>query len=158
MAIALINANVSRNVLRPIGFIHDAIVCIAPEAKAKEACAAIKYWMEHIPLKQWFGFTPPIPIIAEASVGKNLSKMIELENDWYKDDGIKSWFDIQTAQYEHDHAKWKKDCAEAKKAGKNLPDEPKKPVAQPRRKLTIQRTVTPPPKPARPRLVLKRRA
>ena len=89
MALQLILQNVSAELLTPIGFIHDALVCIAPEAKAKEAATAIKYWMEHIPLKQWFNFSPPIPIIAEAAVGKNLSTMIEISDKWFADKKIK---------------------------------------------------------------------
>lgn len=161
MAVALINDNVSRDLVRPIGFIHDAIVCIAPEAKAKEAAAAIKYWMEHIPLEQWFGFKPPIPIIAEAEVGKNLSSMIEISDEMFANEELVSYYDIQMAEYEAAMGKWRKDTAEARKNGKRPPDQPKRPVrppiAQPRRKAILR----PRPKPAfkpRPKPVIKRRA
>jgi DNA polymerase I-like protein with 3'-5' exonuclease and polymerase domains len=94
MALQLITKNVPSDLVRPIGFIHDALVAIAPEAKAREAAETIKYWMEHIPLKDWFGFTSPIPIVAEASVGKNLASMIEIKDKWYADRAMQSFAQI----------------------------------------------------------------
>lgn len=117
MAIQLIAKNVSRDLVIPIGFIHDAIVCMVPEDRAKEGAAAVKHWMQNIPLKKWFGFQPPIPIVAEASVGKNLSKMVEIEDDWYSDNDIKTYHDLQIAE-------WKVKCAKAEKKGAEPPPRP----------------------------------
>jgi DNA polymerase I-like protein with 3'-5' exonuclease and polymerase domains len=117
MAMQLLVANVPFDLVRPIGFVHDAIVAIAPENKAMEAARTIKYWMENIPLNEWFGFTPPIPIIAEPSVGYNLADQIELEKDWLFDDKIKTFYDIQLKD-------WQARADKAKKKGERVPPKP----------------------------------
>lgn len=115
LAMALINANVDKKLVRVIGFIHDAIVCIAPEAKAKEAAAAIKYWMEHVPLKKLFNFEPTVPIIAEAEVGKNLSKMVEIKDAWLRDETV--------THYDHLlYLDWRKRCEKAEQLGEPAPE------------------------------------
>jgi DNA polymerase I-like protein with 3'-5' exonuclease and polymerase domains len=138
-AIAMLVNSVPFDVVRPIGFIHDALVCIAPEEHAVEAAQTIKRVMENIPTKTLFNWTPPIPIIAEASVGKTLAKMIEVKDDWYDDDNVINWRDLQRVD-------WEARCKVAKAKGEKLPDRPWaprlpklvkfKPLAH-RRKLTI---------------------
>ncbi len=41
----------------------------------EEGKQAVKFYMESPPLKEWFGLTPPIPIIADVAFGKNLADM-----------------------------------------------------------------------------------
>ena len=144
MALQLIHKNVDPKLVQPIGFIHDALVCIADEDKAKEAAATIKYWMEHIPLKKWFNFQPPIPIVAEASVGKNLSKMIEIKDKWFSDNDTKTYYDLQMLA-------WKADCEKAIAKGKQPPAQPQ-PGSAPRRRLTLRMNIKP--QGQRPRLRL----
>jgi DNA polymerase I-like protein with 3'-5' exonuclease and polymerase domains len=79
IALARINAGLDHNYVRVIGFVHDAIICIARKGREMEAAREVKRYMETNPLKEWFGFTPPIPIIADVSIGMNLAKMIELD-------------------------------------------------------------------------------
>lgn len=95
IALARINAELPRDLVRVIGFIHDAIVCIAREGREMEAARAVKHYMETNPLKEWFGFDPPIPIIADVSIGKNLAKMIELEKAWLKDEKLVSFKQVK---------------------------------------------------------------
>jgi len=99
------------------GFIHDALICLVPEDRAIEAIKEIKKQMENLPLKKMFGWQPSIPLMAEAEIGKNLSQMVEIEHDWYKDKNIKSYQDILLAE-------WKNECDAAKEEGKPLPKMP----------------------------------
>lgn len=103
MAMAKLVKAVDFSKVRPIGFIHDAIVCLAPEAYAKEAARAIKHHMETVDLKGMFGFVSPIPILAEASVGKTLANMIEVSDEWLADDKLDDWHSIAW----HAHREWK---------------------------------------------------
>lgn len=133
MAMALLVKNVDFSKIRPIGFIHDAIVCIAPESYAKEAARTIKYWMENIPLEKMFGFKSPIPIVAEAAVGKNLSAMIEIPDSLYEDKSINSWKDIAIWD-------WEEACKKAEAKGEKLPPHPFRSVPKnDTRKLVLKR-------------------
>lgn len=76
--------------IRPVLFIHDAIVpCVHPDY-VDEAASAIKYYMENPPLKSWFGIEAPFPLLADVSVGDNLGEMEERPDivakkpDWYQ--------------------------------------------------------------------------
>lgn len=102
-------------------------------ARAKEAAAAIKRIMEGVPLKKLFGLTLPIPIVAEAAVGLNLSTMIEIGDDWLADDSIQSYHDIQIAD-------WKNAVKYAKAKGEPVPKRPKPADAYiPRRRRLVQK-------------------
>jgi uracil-DNA glycosylase family 4 len=97
MAIARMNAEVPYSLLRVIGFVHDAIVCIAPLDKAAEACRTVKRYMETNPLKEWFNITMSVPIVAEASVGLNLNAMHELDDKVLNDQGNETYSDLEQA-------------------------------------------------------------
>jgi DNA polymerase I-like protein with 3'-5' exonuclease and polymerase domains len=90
IAVSRIFRDAPRDMIRPVLFIHDAIVpCVHPDY-VDEAASAIKYYMENPPLKEWFGITPPFPLSADVSIGDNLGEMKELEGvvakkpDWYR--------------------------------------------------------------------------
>lgn len=79
-----------RDLIRPVLFIHDAIVpCVHPDY-VEEAASAIKYYMENPPLESWFRIKPPFPLVADVSVGDNLGEMEELPEivakkpEWYQ--------------------------------------------------------------------------
>ena len=114
LAMGLINANVSKDLANVIGFIHDAIVCLVPEDRAVEAARQIKYWMEHVPLKKLFNFEPAAPIIAEAELGKNLAKTIEIKSDWFNDPRVKNYSHIE-------YLDWEKRVAKSKALGLEAP-------------------------------------
>ncbi len=86
--------------LRPCGFIHDAIVCLVREERAAEGAALVKRFMENNPLKKWFDWEPEIPIIADAEVGRTLSKTYELKPQWFI--GTKLTYDQLVALAEED--------------------------------------------------------
>jgi DNA polymerase I-like protein with 3'-5' exonuclease and polymerase domains len=83
MALARLNAEMSRDKVKLVGFIHDALVLLVKDEYLMDGCRDIKRYMESNPLQEWFGFTPPIPILADVSIGKNLSTMYALGK--YKD-------------------------------------------------------------------------
>jgi uracil-DNA glycosylase family 4 len=70
--------------IKPCGFIHDAIVCLVKDEYAGQACRVVKHYMESNPLDKWFSWTPEIPIIADAEVGKTLSETHELKPEFFE--------------------------------------------------------------------------
>lgn len=69
--------------LKPCGFIHDAIVCLAREDMVARSCAIVKTFMQNNPLQEWFGWTPEIPIIADAEIGRTLAETYEIDEDMF---------------------------------------------------------------------------
>jgi DNA polymerase-1 len=65
--------------LKVCGFIHDAIVCLVKEEHVAEGAALVKRFMESNPLDKWFGWTPEIPIVADAEIGRTLAETVELK-------------------------------------------------------------------------------
>ena len=79
------------SIIRPVAFVHDQLVCVAKEEYADEAPAWIKFYMESVPYKRWFGIEPPLPILADAEISRfNLGESEELTDlkaaapTWYK--------------------------------------------------------------------------
>lgn len=78
------------DILRPIAFIHDALICLVREDYAEEGGAAVQFYMESPPLRQWFGLNSPVPILADVSIGDNLADMDEIKDcvpyqpSWYQ--------------------------------------------------------------------------
>jgi len=66
-----------RPFLRPLLQIHDELVFEIPESEVKNVIIFIKNCMETSPFEEF-----PIPIVAEASVGKRFGEMEELEGDY----------------------------------------------------------------------------
>lgn len=78
MALDKISRDCPQDLIIPVAFIHDALVVYIKNDYLVEGGSAIKYVMENIPFKDTFGITPPLPIVADVSIGDNLSEMIEL--------------------------------------------------------------------------------
>ncbi len=98
MAISRINAEVPRDLVRLCGFVHDAIIAVAPKEHAIEAARIVKQYMETNPLDEWFGFKSPIPLTADVSVSEtNLAELHEL-GVLVSDMSLVSWddYNIQT--------------------------------------------------------------
>ncbi|MET4190645.1 MULTISPECIES: DNA polymerase [unclassified Bradyrhizobium] len=98
IALARINAELPTDFVRVIGFVHDAIICIAKKGREMEAARAVKRFMETNPLVEWFGFKSPIPIVADVSIGMNLAKMIELKKEWLNDNKITTYEQVKALQ------------------------------------------------------------
>lgn len=75
--------------LKPCGFIHDAIVCLVREDHAAQAAEMLKHFMENNPLEEWFGWTPEIPIVADAEVGRTLAETYEIKPSQFQ--GRNNW-------------------------------------------------------------------
>jgi uracil-DNA glycosylase family 4 len=71
--------------LKPCGFIHDAIVCLVREDKVAEGCQLVKHFMENNPLEEWFNWSPEIPILADAEIGRTLAETYELKPSQFMD-------------------------------------------------------------------------
>lgn len=74
--------------VRPIAFIHDALLCYVREDYVETAASAIRFYMESNPLQNWFNLQLPLPIVADVSIGDRLSEMDERSlpstaPDWY---------------------------------------------------------------------------
>lgn len=80
---------------RLIGFVHDALVLECKNGYADEGAANLKWVMESLDYKSWFGITPPLPILADAEVGdpdgsastlKERPDIEAIKPDWWSDD------------------------------------------------------------------------
>lgn len=88
--------------LKICGFIHDAIVCLVREDKVAEAATLVKGYMENNPLEKWFNWSPEIPIVADAEIGRTLAKTYELKPAWFMNK--KRSYDELVAIYEAEEA------------------------------------------------------
>jgi DNA polymerase I-like protein with 3'-5' exonuclease and polymerase domains len=76
--------------IKPMMFIHDAIVVAVREDCVDEMAAALKFYMESPPLEEWFGLKAPFPIVSDVSKGVNLGEMEEMKGlqakapSWYR--------------------------------------------------------------------------
>ena len=77
MAMARLSRDTNWELVRPLMFIHDALVCEVRSDIAVEGAAWVKHYMESNPLMAWFGLTAPLPILSDVSIGDNLGEMIE---------------------------------------------------------------------------------
>lgn len=79
------------DLVRPVAFIHDAVLAYVREDYAEEGAGAIRWYMENPPLEDWFGMSLPLPIVADASIGNRLSEVEEVKvssraPDWWNAD------------------------------------------------------------------------
>jgi len=95
IALARINAELPIEFVQIVGFVHDAIICIAKKGREVEAAREIKRYMESNPVKEWFNFNSPIPITAEVSLGMNLASMTELKDAWLDDPKVTTLEQVQ---------------------------------------------------------------
>lgn len=77
IALARIVRDAPADMVKPVAFIHDALVCLVKEEYAHELAGNIKWYMETPPLEQWFGIKAPLPIQSDCSLGANLGEMEE---------------------------------------------------------------------------------
>ena len=67
--------------VRPLAFIHDAVVIEAREDKVMDAAKCIKWCMQNQPITEWFQIESPIPIVADIEVGDSLAKLESVQVD-----------------------------------------------------------------------------
>lgn len=100
------------------GFIHDAIVVLVREDKVAQGAAMLKYFMESNPTEEWFGWTPEIPITADAEIGRTLADTYELKPSQF--DGTnrhKTYCDLVRDEYNVVASKLAKETDADKRAG-----------------------------------------
>jgi DNA polymerase I-like protein with 3'-5' exonuclease and polymerase domains len=78
IAMSRFSAQANPDHMRIIGFVHDALVMEAKVEHAWDAISALVWCMQTPPLEEWFGITPPLPVLADADIGINGGDMIEL--------------------------------------------------------------------------------
>jgi DNA polymerase I-like protein with 3'-5' exonuclease and polymerase domains/uracil-DNA glycosylase len=89
MALARLARDAPPELIKPIAFIHDDLVCLCREDYIEEGMSAIRFYMESNPLQEWFGLTPPIPLLAEPAFGDDFADQEErphqpaIPPDWY---------------------------------------------------------------------------
>ncbi len=77
---------------RIIAFVHDQLVAEVREDCVDEMASALKWCMESVPLEEWFGAAPPIPIVADVEVGDDGGSMqkrsdtVAVKPEWWNDD------------------------------------------------------------------------
>lgn len=79
MALGRLCRDCDPDLLRPVAFIHDALVIEVRNDYLQQGMKAIKFYMQSCPLENWFGIRPPLPIVADVSQGVNLAEMKEEE-------------------------------------------------------------------------------
>lgn len=77
MAVSRLCRDTDWNLVRPLIFIHDAVVCEVRNDVAEQAKGWIKFYMENPPLEKWFNLRLPIPIRSDVSIGNSLGEMEE---------------------------------------------------------------------------------
>lgn len=77
IALIRICRDMPKDILKPVAFIHDALIFLVPEERAEELAGNVKWYMETPPLEEWFGIKAPLPITAEPDLGPDLSAMEE---------------------------------------------------------------------------------
>lgn len=112
MALARMQKHVDKSFLRPLGFVHDAIVCLVRKDKAMEAARFVRGYMESNPLEKWFGFVSPIPMPAEVSLGETLAYMEEVPGDILNDTNVVSHKTFKKEMRRRKLARKIQECAE----------------------------------------------
>jgi DNA polymerase I-like protein with 3'-5' exonuclease and polymerase domains len=66
--------------IKPVGIVHDAVICEVPEDTARESALAIKATMEgiHVDLKR-LGCEFSVPLVADVAIGRNWGSAVPLK-------------------------------------------------------------------------------
>lgn len=88
IAIARLAAQCDPNLMRPIGFVHDQIICEVDPGYVEQGMGWLAWVMENPPLEEWFGIRAPLPFVADPEWGMNLKDTTEAER---RSDGTFFW-------------------------------------------------------------------
>lgn len=78
IAIARLAAQVDPRLMRPVGFVHDQIICEVDPRYVEQCMGWLCWVMETPPLQQWFGIEAPLPFQADPEFGQNLAETTEV--------------------------------------------------------------------------------
>ena len=81
MGLARFARDCPKDKMWPVAFIHDAVVVECKAEYALEAASALRFYMQSIPFEDWFGITPPLPIVADVSIGETTLASVEERPD-----------------------------------------------------------------------------
>lgn len=79
MAMSKLHEDIDENVLAPVAFIHDYVGVYVRKEHLQWAAQTVKYYMESVPIEEYFGVKFKCPIVAEASFGENMGDEYEIE-------------------------------------------------------------------------------
>ena len=79
LAMSALHEEVDDRYLAPIAFIHDYVGTYVKQEHLLWAAQTIKYYMENVPMEEYFGVKFKCPIVADASFGLNMGDELELE-------------------------------------------------------------------------------
>jgi len=91
IAIARLAAQCDPKLMRPVGFVHDQIICEVDPGYVNQCAGWLCWVMENPPLEDWFGITAPLPFIADPEFGPNLAETTELKRDQIKIEQPEWW-------------------------------------------------------------------
>jgi len=102
-ALIRMNREADHRLVRPILFIHDALVLEVKTELVIQLSSAVKWYMETPPFKEWFNLDCPVPIVSDAAIGLDLSNLKKLakikQEDFKKYEGLEQYFDCQNNLY-----------------------------------------------------------
>lgn len=78
MSMGRIDQEVSREYLKLVGFVHDALYAYVPAKFVEWGAKTLKYYMETNPLERWFDLEMAVPIISDVGFGFDGSTMFEM--------------------------------------------------------------------------------
>jgi DNA polymerase I-like protein with 3'-5' exonuclease and polymerase domains/uracil-DNA glycosylase len=81
IAIARLAAQCDPRLMRPVGFVHDQIVCEVDPGWVEQCMGWLTWVMENPPLNEWFGVTAPLPFVADPEYGMNLYETTEVRRE-----------------------------------------------------------------------------
>jgi len=81
IAIARLAAQADPKLMRPVGFVHDQLICEVDPGYVNQAMGWLCWIMENPPLQEWFGIEAPLPFVADPEFGYNLAETTEVKRD-----------------------------------------------------------------------------
>ncbi|QIG76113.1 DNA polymerase I protein [Rhizobium phage RHph_I4] len=117
MALTRLSWQADPEIMRPVGFVHDQVICEAKIGHELETVNALVWAMENPPLEEWFGITAPLPIKAEPDIGDTLGTTLELNEMPKNDDGsvkLPDWWQETGIECVNTNGTWKAPFAPAK--------------------------------------------
>ncbi|AHC30476.1 DNA polymerase [Rhizobium phage vB_RleS_L338C] len=117
MALTRLSWQADPEIMRPVGFVHDQVICEAKIGHELEAANALVWAMENPLLEEWFGITAPLPIKAEPDIGDTLGTTLELNEMPKNEDGslkVPDWWSETGIECVNVNGTWKAPFAPAK--------------------------------------------
>lgn len=81
IAIARLAAQADPRLIRPVGFVHDQIICEVDPGYVNQGMGWLCWVMENPPLEEWFGIKAPLPFVADPEFGMNLAETTEVKRN-----------------------------------------------------------------------------